>query len=43
MRFHSLILASSDAKARLWNIESGEVELEYIGHQKPITALAYRE
>lgn len=35
--------ASSDTKARLWNVESGEVELEYCGHQKPVTSLAYRE
>lgn len=35
--------ATSDGKARLWKIDKAEVELEYIGHQKPITTLAYRE
>lgn len=36
-----LFLASSDGIARLWNIESGEIEREYSGHQKAITALAF--
>ncbi|XP_033226192.1 target of rapamycin complex subunit lst8 [Belonocnema kinseyi] len=35
--------ASSDGVARLWNIESGIVERKYEGHQKAITALAFRD
>ncbi|XP_014255334.1 target of rapamycin complex subunit lst8 [Cimex lectularius] len=38
-----LITASSDGVARLWNLETGAVEREFSGHQKPVTALAYSE
>lgn len=34
------ILASSDGMARLWNIETGNIEREYSGHSKALTALA---
>lgn len=36
-------LASSSGKARLWRLDTKEVEREYIGHQKAITALAFRD
>ena len=35
--------ASSDNLARLWRIETGEVEQEYQGHQKAVTALAFAD
>lgn len=35
--------ASSDGLARLWNVKTGVKEREYAGHQKAITALAFRE
>lgn len=38
-----LFTASSDGKARMWNIDSKTVHKEYIGHQKAVTALAYRD
>jgi len=39
--FFSCLLASSDGMARLWNVESGNIEREYEGHQKALTALAF--
>lgn len=36
-------LASSDGVARLWNVSTGAVEREYQGHQKAVTALAFRD
>jgi len=41
MIFFSYCLASSDGMARLWNVESGNIEREYEGHQKSLTALAF--
>lgn len=38
-----LFTGSSDCVARLWKIESKSVEREYIGHQKAITAIAFRD
>ncbi|CAG9102873.1 unnamed protein product [Plutella xylostella] len=38
-----LFTGSSDCYARLWHVESGTLEREYCGHQKPITALAFRD
>ena len=38
-----LITVSSDGLARLWCIETGEVEREYSGHQKAVTALAFKD
>jgi len=35
--------ASSDGVARLWNASTGTVEREYQGHQKAVTALAFRD
>lgn len=35
--------ASSIGKARLWRLDTKEVEREYIGHQKAVTALAFRD
>lgn len=37
------ILASSDGIARLWNASTGIIEREYMGHQKAVTALAFRD
>lgn len=37
------ILASSDCTAKIWNIETGSMEKEYAGHQKAVTALAFRD
>lgn len=39
----SFNLASSDGVARLWNVSTGAVEREYQGHQKAVTALAFRD
>ncbi|CAF2594175.1 unnamed protein product [Rotaria sp. Silwood2] len=36
-----LITVCSDGKARLWSTETGNVVKEYIGHQKPVTCLAF--
>lgn len=36
-----VFLASSDGLARLWHTESAEIEREYTGHQKAVTALAF--
>lgn len=38
-----LLTASSDGAARLWNVQTGSVEREYNGHQKAVTALAFRD
>ena len=38
-----LFTATSDNNARLWSIADGTVKREYIGHQKPLTALAFRD
>eukprot|EP00088_Acartia_fossae_P015169 TRINITY_DN1826_c0_g1_i1.p1 TRINITY_DN1826_c0_g1~~TRINITY_DN1826_c0_g1_i1.p1 ORF type:complete len:350 (+),score=44.03 TRINITY_DN1826_c0_g1_i1:50-1099(+) len=38
-----LITGSSDGVARLWNLETGNVQLEYQGHSKAITCLAFRD
>ena len=35
--------AASDGLARIWNLTSGTVEREYQGHQKAVTALAFRD
>jgi G protein beta subunit-like protein len=35
--------ASSDCCAKIWNIETGVMEKEYAGHQKAVTALAFRD
>ena len=42
--FSTFILkASSDNMARLWSINNGEVIIEYSGHQKAVTALAFSD
>ncbi|EEC03813.1 conserved hypothetical protein, partial [Ixodes scapularis] len=38
-----LITASSDSVARLWSVEPAEVKREFSGHQKALTALAFRD
>lgn len=38
-----LITASSDNIARVWNVNTGLIKREYIGHQGPITALAFSD
>ncbi|KAJ8722213.1 hypothetical protein PYW08_004615 [Mythimna loreyi] len=38
-----LFTGSSDSYARLWDVEKGTLEREYCGHQKAITALAFRD
>ncbi|XP_043271855.1 target of rapamycin complex subunit lst8 isoform X2 [Venturia canescens] len=38
-----IFTASSDGVARLWNVSTGIVEREYQGHQKAVTALAFRD
>jgi len=35
-----IFTASSDGKARLWNVATGEVGREYTGHQRVITSLS---
>lgn len=37
------ITASSDNLARLWSVTTGEMKREYSGHQKALTALAFRD
>lgn len=37
------ISASSDNFAKLWNVKTGTLEREYAGHQKAVTALAFRD
>lgn len=41
--FILLNIASSSGKARLWRLDTKEIEREYVGHQKAITALAFRD
>lgn len=36
-------LASSDGYANLWNVKTGQLERDYAGHQKAVTALAFRD
>ncbi|CAN8002950.1 unnamed protein product [Ixodes hexagonus] len=38
-----LITASSDSVARLWSVGPAEVKREFSGHQKALTALAFRD
>lgn len=38
-----LFTASSDYNAKLWNVKTGTLEREYIGHQKAVIALAFKE
>ncbi|XP_011503829.1 PREDICTED: target of rapamycin complex subunit lst8 [Ceratosolen solmsi marchali] len=38
-----IFTASSDSVARLWNIATGSLKREYRGHQKVISALAFRD
>ncbi|CAG0878531.1 unnamed protein product [Darwinula stevensoni] len=38
-----IFTASSDATARLWQVETGEIKREYTGHQKAVTAIAFRD
>lgn len=38
-----LFTASSDTIGRLWRLDKKTIEREYIGHQKAITALAFKE
>lgn len=38
-----IITASSDNMARLWNVNTGEVVREYVGHQKAVTCLAFKD
>ncbi|XP_030019732.1 target of rapamycin complex subunit lst8 isoform X1 [Manduca sexta] len=38
-----LFTGSSDSYARLWDVERGTLEREYCGHQKAITALAFKD
>lgn len=41
--FIEIIAASSDGYAKLWNVKTGDLEREYAGHQKAVTALAFRD
>lgn len=41
--FYFASAASSDNKARLWNIGTSEITKEYIGHQKAVTSLAFQD
>ncbi|XP_017768318.1 PREDICTED: target of rapamycin complex subunit lst8 [Nicrophorus vespilloides] len=38
-----LFTGSSDNIARLWNVKDGTIEREYVGHQKAITTIAFRD
>ncbi|VDP99656.1 unnamed protein product [Trichobilharzia regenti] len=38
-----LITATSDGIARLWNLDTNEVPIEYKGHQRAITCMAFRD
>jgi len=38
-----VISASSDKTAKLWDVKTGEVILDYVAHQKPITAVALND
>lgn len=35
--------ASSDNFVKLWNVATGDREREYAGHQKAVTALAFKD
>ncbi|XP_045472971.1 target of rapamycin complex subunit lst8 [Harmonia axyridis] len=35
--------ASSDGVVRLWNVSNGNIEREYAGHQKAVTAIAFKD
>lgn len=37
------VAGSSDNIARLWSVETGEIKREYTGHQKTISAIAFRD
>ncbi|KAK2714744.1 target of rapamycin complex subunit lst8-like isoform X2 [Artemia franciscana] len=38
-----VITASSDGTSRLWSVEEKEMKKEYTGHQKAVTALAFKD
>ncbi|XP_023347122.1 target of rapamycin complex subunit lst8 isoform X2 [Eurytemora carolleeae] len=38
-----IVTASSDGAARLWNTKSGALKREYLGHQKALTSVAFRD
>lgn len=38
-----IFTASSDGLARLWNVQENTLERQYLGHQKAVTALAFRD
>ncbi len=38
-----LFTATSDNVARLWSLPTNEVKREYVGHQKPLTCLAFKD
>ncbi|CAH8445189.1 unnamed protein product [Heterobilharzia americana] len=38
-----LLTATSDGVARLWNLETNEVPVEYKGHQRAVTCMAFRD
>ncbi|KAG7156945.1 Target of rapamycin complex subunit lst8-like [Homarus americanus] len=38
-----IITGSSDNTARLWSVETGEIKREYSGHQKTISAIAFKD
>jgi len=38
-----LVTGSSDNVSRLWSIKEGTVKREYVGHQKAVTSLAFRD
>ncbi|XP_045613266.1 target of rapamycin complex subunit lst8-like [Procambarus clarkii] len=38
-----VITGSSDNTARLWSVETGEIKREYSGHQKTISAIAFKD
>jgi G protein beta subunit-like protein len=38
-----VMTASSDGAARLWNTKTGALKREYMGHQKAITSVAFRD
>jgi G protein beta subunit-like protein len=38
-----VISCSSDALMRLWNVDAGHCVRQYVGHQRPITAMAFRD
>jgi len=36
-----LVTVCSDGRARLWSMDTGTIAKEYVGHQKPVTCLAF--